>query len=153
MNEVQSKKNLHARQGTRLDVGIDDMVWAYSGSTVYARRGSIVYAFKGSKVYAYDGAIVNAYEGSKVWAAGSAVVNVAEYGASVEGGEGTTINLGCGVTAHVKAKAKVHAQKADALSVEAGWSKHQVSVICNAGATVYGGIGNTLYIERGAIYL
>lgn len=152
MSEVETKRNLHARQGTRLDVGIDDVVWAYSGSTVYAHCGSVVHAFKGSKVYAYDGAIVNAYEGSEVWAIGSAVINVAEYGALVEGGAETTINLGCGVSALVKAKANVHRQDADHITLGLGSRGRHCSVICHAGATVYGGVGNTLYVESGAIY-
>lgn len=152
MNEVQSKKNLHARQGTRLDVGIDEVVWAYSGSVVYASSGSIVYAYKGSIVYAYDDSIVHAYEGSEVWASGTAVVNVAEYGAYVEGGDRTTLKLGCGVTALVKARANVHLQDAHPITLGSGSPGRTLIVICHAGATVYGGIGNTLYLERGAIY-
>lgn len=152
MNEVQSKNYLHARQGTKLDVGIDYVVWAYSGSVVYASSGSIVYAYKGSRVYAYDGSIVYAYEGSEVLAAGTAVVNVAEYGAYVEGGDRTTLRLGCGVTALVKARANVHLQDAHLVTLGSGSPGRSLSVVCRAGSIVYGGIGNTLYVERGAIY-
>ena len=151
MNEEQSKNTLLARQGVRLRVGVDDEVWAYSGSTIYAHKGSIVHAFKGSKVYTL-GAIVNAYEGSQVCADGSAVVNVAEPGAKVDAGDGTTIKLGCGVEALVKAKANVHPQDADHITLGWGSRGGQCTVICHAGATVYGGIGNTLYVESGAIY-
>lgn len=153
MNEVQAKNSFHARQGAKLHAGEGDMVWAYSGSTIWAKKGSVVFAHKGSKVYAYDGAIVNAYEGSEVMACGSAVVNVAEYGACVEGGKGTTLNLGCGVSPLVKANANVHVQDADQVPVETGWSRRALSVVCQEGATIFGGTGNTLYIERGAIYL
>lgn len=156
MNEVQvEKNNLHARQGAKVDVGANDVIWAYSGSTVYARSGSIVYAHKGSRVYAYDGAIVHAYEGSEVWASGSAVVNVAEYGARVVAvGKGTTLRLGCGVTALVKRGARVHVENADdQVPVEAGYSKRVFDVIGNAGTTILAGTGNTVYVERGAEYL
>ena len=153
MNEVQAKNSFHARQGAKLQAGDGDQVWAYSGSTIWARRGSVVYAHKGSRVYAYDGAIVHAYEGSEVWACGSAVVNVAEYGAFVEAGKGTTLNLGCGVTALVNAGANVHVQNAEQVLLEKGWSGRVLSVVCREGATVFGGTGNSLYIERGAIYL
>jgi|LakMenEpi03Aug12_release.lakeMendotaPanAssembly.Ray.scaffolds.fasta_scaffold237837_2 hypothetical protein len=153
MADVHEKKELLARQGTKLTVGKGDVVWAYSGSTIDAENGSTVYAFKGAKVYAISGSTVHAYEGSKVWASGTATVRVAEQPAYVEGGKDSTIQLSSGIDARVKVKAHVKVEEAEQVFIEAGWSGHPLSVIANEGATIFGGVGNTLYVERGAIYL
>jgi hypothetical protein len=152
MTDVQHKRELSARQGARLTVGDNDVVWAYSGSTIYAKSGSVVYAFEGAKVYA-QGGTVHAYKGSDVWGSGNSVLRVMEQGAYVEGGKGTTIHLHCGISALVKAKANLKVEHAEENFVEVGWSRRQLTVTGNEGCTIYGGTGNTLYVERGAIYL
>lgn len=96
---------------------------------------------------------MHAYEGSKVWASGSATVRVAEQHAYVEGGKDSTIYLSSGIEARVKVKARVRVEDAEQVFIEAGWSSHPLSVIANEGATIFGGVGNTLYVERGAVYL
>jgi hypothetical protein len=167
MSEVEERKLLLARNGMQLTVKKNETVWAYSGSTIIAEKGSIYYAFGGSMVFAYAGSTGYGYADSEIWACGSIVrdpdlgtltvdaakVYVAEQVAHVEGGEFSELYLWGGIRALVKAKANVHREHAGILSVEPGWAERVLNVICNERATIFGGTGNTLYIERGAVYL